>query len=344
MTSTSGPSGARLRLGARSLATPVLSALVLLVLVAGIDRLPAVDAYAPPAWTRRVPDFDFKYDRYRQLSRTDGSFDVVVVGSSLAVAGVNPDELVVGIGRRAGRRLRAFNFGLAGASNLVVDALIRILRSDPRPPGFYLYVTGDNALRPYFGEKLGKIVAEEPWFRHRAGEVDLEGWLLERWSGLRRWNGLSRGDAAWRTDEQLGPMGDRHLPSSPVRRGAKGVEEPELVRVEGDDTPWPANVDTLRESLEVIGPRHGTVAIAPVLPAGVRLAATAHAAAFEETTREAGIPLVPVPPEELLLPGHFRDAGHLDASGARVYSRWLGERLAELAAAGVIDLPATGPR
>ncbi len=326
------------------LTAPLLVLAAIVAFVEATDRLPRVDEVVPQTWTRRIPEFDLKYRAYRRSSREEGPFDVVVIGSSLAAEGVRPDALENGVRRRLKRRLRAFNFGVSGAPNEVVIALIRILRKDPCPPRLLLYVTSDVTLSKAGGERLEGVVEEEPWFRYRAGERDVEGWLLDRWSGLRRWNALSRGQAGWRAESQIGPTGDRQFPlrrrpGAGPKGGGAALDEPPLM---DDVPPWPPSVDLLRALLEEIGPGRGVVAIVPVRPTPVRRSLPLHAAAMAEAAHDAGLPLVLSPPEELLPDDVYQDAGHLGIGGARIYSRWLGERLAELAETGSIDLPAAG--
>lgn len=338
--------GVRLGVTPSLLATPLLVLAVIVALVEATDRLPRADALVPETWTRRVPEFDLKYRAYRRGSREEGPFDVVVIGSSLAAEGVRPDALENGLRQRLKRRLRAFNFGVSGAPNEVAIALIRILRKDPFPPRLFLYVTSYVTFSRLGGERLEGVVEAEPWFRYRAGERDAEGWLLDRWSGLRRWNGLSRGQAGWGAESRIGPSGDRQVPlrrrpgAGPKRGGAE-PDEPQLM---DEVPPWPPSVDVLRAMLEEIGPRRGVAAIIPLRPTPVRRNLPLHAAAVEEAARDADIPLVPAPREDLLPADLYQDAGHLGIAGARVYGRWLGERLADLAAAGSIELPPAGSR
>lgn len=91
------------------------------------------------------PLLEAKWTLFRQYVRRYGSPEVLVIGSSRALRGVDPDTLQQGLAARGHQSIGVFNFGINGATAQVVDLIIRRLLSLSQLPKIIVWADGVRA-------------------------------------------------------------------------------------------------------------------------------------------------------------------------------------------------------
>jgi hypothetical protein len=117
-----------------------------LVTPANPQSLPA----PPPATTTSFlsfnsQQFDQQLQRYLRYLAEFGSPDILIVGSSRALQGIDPIALQRTLTSRGYPNLKIFNFGINGATAQVVDFLLRRLLTEPQLPRLILWADGVRA-------------------------------------------------------------------------------------------------------------------------------------------------------------------------------------------------------
>jgi len=104
----------------------------------------AIIAAAPTDYPSfSAQQLDQKLALYRHHLQTEGPPDVMIIGSSRALRGVDPTQLQQALQQPDRPPLRVFNFGVNGATAQVVDLIVRqLLRPEELPP---LIIWADGA-------------------------------------------------------------------------------------------------------------------------------------------------------------------------------------------------------
>ncbi|MCW6037751.1 hypothetical protein K4A83_15950 [Spirulina subsalsa FACHB-351] len=88
--------------------------------------------------------------------------DVLIVGSSRAIQGVDPRHLQVGLARQGKPNIRVFNFGINGATAQVVDWLVRELLTDQQLPKLIIWADGVRAFNSGRVDRTYEAIANSP--------------------------------------------------------------------------------------------------------------------------------------------------------------------------------------
>jgi hypothetical protein len=99
--------------------------------------------YAYPSFNSK--QFDQQLELYLNYLETVGVPDVLIVGSSRALQGVDPIVLQQGLAKRGFPNRRVFNFGINGATAQVVDLLLRRILTPDQLPRLILWADGSRA-------------------------------------------------------------------------------------------------------------------------------------------------------------------------------------------------------
>ncbi len=113
-----------------------------------LDLLEAATCNA--ALNRPFPSFDSqrldeKLILYRQILETSGPPDILIVGSSRALQGVDPVTLQLALANEGHPNLKIFNFGINGATAQVVDMLLRQILTPDQLPKMIVWADGVRA-------------------------------------------------------------------------------------------------------------------------------------------------------------------------------------------------------
>ncbi|GAB4348171.1 MAG: hypothetical protein Fur0042_14910 [Cyanophyceae cyanobacterium] len=97
-----------------------------------------------------LPDFGSprlgqQLEQYLQYLTRVGRPDVLIVGSSRSLQGIDPDVLARELARRGHGNLRIYNFSINGATAQVVDWVVRELLPPDRAPALILWGDGSRA-------------------------------------------------------------------------------------------------------------------------------------------------------------------------------------------------------
>jgi hypothetical protein len=91
------------------------------------------------------PLLEEKLAQYQSICAKQGVPDVLIVGSSRALRGVDPDVLQRSLGERGHPDLRIYNFGINGATARTVDLLLRQLLTAKQLPKLIIWADGARA-------------------------------------------------------------------------------------------------------------------------------------------------------------------------------------------------------
>jgi hypothetical protein len=89
--------------------------------------------------------FDQQLQRYLRFVAHVGQPDILIVGSSRALQGIDPIVLQQTLSRRGHSKLHIFNFGINGATAQVVDLLLRQILTPNQLPRFIVWGDGVRA-------------------------------------------------------------------------------------------------------------------------------------------------------------------------------------------------------
>ena len=104
-----------------------------------------IDPTASPYASLNASQLDERLALYQQFVAQFGVPDVLVVGSSRALRGVDPSALQENLTQQGYAGVRVFNFGINGATAQVVDLLLRRLISAEQLPKTVLWADGARA-------------------------------------------------------------------------------------------------------------------------------------------------------------------------------------------------------
>jgi hypothetical protein len=106
-----------------------------------------------------------KLTTYRRLCAFKGAPDVLIVGSSRALRGVDPQILQQQLSERGYRNLRIYNFGINGATAQVVDTLLRQLLTPKQLPKLVIWADGARAFNSGRNDRTYESIALSTSYR-----------------------------------------------------------------------------------------------------------------------------------------------------------------------------------
>ncbi len=109
--------------------------------VSGISLHPNISPN--PAFNNRI--LDEKVALYQQICSTGGPPDILIVGSSRALRGVDPAVLRTNLARQGFPNLQIYNFGVNGATAQLIDLLIRRMLTPSQLPKLIIWADGARA-------------------------------------------------------------------------------------------------------------------------------------------------------------------------------------------------------
>jgi hypothetical protein len=113
-----------------------------------------------------------KIDRYQKLYRAQGRPDVLIVGSSRALRGVNPEILRQNLIARGYPAMTIYNLGINGATAQVVDVILRQLLTPEQLPKLVIWVDGARAFNSGRADRTFESIALSRSYRQIALQRD----------------------------------------------------------------------------------------------------------------------------------------------------------------------------
>ncbi len=125
----------------------------------------AVDIARSPYPSLNSPQLDERLALYQQYVSFYGVPDVLVIGSSRALRGVDPSALQETLTQQGLGGKRVFNFGVNGATAQVVDLVLRRLMAPEQLPKIILWADGARAFNSGRTDVTYNAIAASPGFR-----------------------------------------------------------------------------------------------------------------------------------------------------------------------------------
>lgn len=108
---------------------------------------------------------DDKLVLYQQRIRQSGPPDVLVLGSSRALRGIDPQALQVALAAQGYRHVEVFNFGINGATAQVVDLVIRRILTPEQLPKQIIWADGARAFNSGRVDATYNAIASSPGYQ-----------------------------------------------------------------------------------------------------------------------------------------------------------------------------------
>lgn len=119
---------------------------------------------------------DERFAIYRQYLQQNGTPDVLIIGSSRALRGVDPAALQTALKAPGSRPLKVFNFGINGATAQVMDLLVRYLLPQESLPKLIVWADGARAFNSGRQDVTHNgIIASQGFQAVAAGSLPLPG-------------------------------------------------------------------------------------------------------------------------------------------------------------------------
>lgn len=333
--------------------TPVLALVIVVAVVTSTEvilRNQHVRAYLPPPSVgSRSRWFEQHLEQLAAFGKKGKRLDCIILGSSMPLAGIDPDVLSATYAERTGVRLDCYDLALPGMRAASAGALGNLLIED-YGPWLILYAT---TARDVVIRASSAGLEETPWIQYRSGRFSLDGWLIDHLQTYRyfklfqSWADPTR-RAAVEMRFDMSPVGFAARTPETKRRELLERFASSRLRV---DEKLKAGVSErhmrgLVELLALHGSRAQVVILEmPLYPAFARSLAEDsedYGRIMKRIGAEAervGAPFWQTVPLQLVPGTGWMDQWHMSAEGAAVFSRWLGERLADAVEAGELQPP-----
>lgn len=316
----------------------VLHTLVALaVLVIGselLSRSETVQSVLPPPLINGDNDIGMKLASLDRLVAHQGNPDCIILGSSQAAKGIDPDILDVVYEQNFHKQLRCFNFGIAGTDAAGAGRLAAILTRQYHPR---LLIFGTN-YRDYISTNHSLDI---PWTDYYLGSPTVGGWLEAQsyayryaftYKTILQYNWPKGVPSKAEFNNGFNPVDDSiDIASANFRQDGQFVQ---YSAWSGSYEIPPKELVWLKRLISLSSPRVQVVVVEMPLPPAVASALKKGSEtrqtfvdAVSQPAAAAGVPfwlsqgVVQIPDD-----GWF-NLFHLNIRGASVFSRWLGQQL-----------------
>lgn len=140
---------------------PAAKALV----AAQLQQKAVVDATRSPYPTFNARQLDEKLVLYRQYVEKSGAPDVLIMGSSRAMRGIDPTALQQALATQGYSGLKIFNFGVNGATAQVIDLIVRRILPAEKMPKMIIWADGSRAVNSGRVDVTYNAIAVSPGFK-----------------------------------------------------------------------------------------------------------------------------------------------------------------------------------
>lgn len=315
----------------------------------GLLRLEPVQSLLPaPSLGTGHQNFDCKLAGLDAFVRREGGVDCIFLGPSTVNYGINPAVVRASYRRFTGNDLRCYNFGLGSLSNPAARIVMQVLIRRYHPANIVL---GTFAGQDRFGEETEDRLTTNAWVEYQLGHRTFRGWLLEHSVALRYFLRL----LVWvehprfsisisRLEAQTEPNGfTRTLETMPnIEQPPNPVRERQFfVRFEHFSVS-PEHLQALEDMLRLKSQVGLAVVEMPIHPTYMAFFGRGKAdfdeAISQTRLRAENQGLLYWAPEDLhFAPDQWWNRYHLNAAGAKIFSAWLGEKIARASRHGRIE-------
>jgi hypothetical protein len=174
---------ATLQISAISGKTAWLTILLFILLMAVAEWVARSESFqeplTPPNMGSRHYQLGHKLALLNVLTRRTGHVDCIMLGSSVVDTGFDPAAFEIGYREMTGRDIHCFNFGIDASSAASTAALTRIIVEDYHPRFLIIGTDARDYAVPREDRDLA-VVLNAPWVAYRQGKFSLEGWLQDK--------------------------------------------------------------------------------------------------------------------------------------------------------------------
>lgn len=292
-----------------------------------------------PSLATSNPQFDLKIDRLDQWVRLNGAVDCIFIGSSQVDGGINPEAVSEAYKQKTGRPINCFNFGISTLTSQAAGPLAHLL-VERYHPQLLVLGTSPRDFSEQFGD-LSRPLTETAFIEQYNDKPSLQGWMIDQSSAYRYYLGLQQ----WQDPENRKIIDEysRSIQSNgfdpkqgeyEFEADTQDVLIPDFEIHEADWSGFQELSEIKKYGIQVI------VLEMPVHPLFLPFylgSLSAYDVRFlqpiQSFLNHYEIPFWQTQPDApLLLPGSaWKDQRHLNASGAEIFSRYLGTLIAERA-------------
>ncbi len=343
--------------------TLILAVVMLLLLVGIVEAVTRQHAFQSflrdPEMGSRHYQLGRKLAKLDAIVKNNGPIDCLIIGSSMVDVGFDPQAFRQAYKQTSGQDIRCFNFGIDASTAISSAAIAKILVEDYQPRLLF-YGTDARDYAIPSNDVDSAVILESNWVRYRQGHFSLDGWLLEHSYFYRYRFLLFRLSQFYLEDTlrsqtrinfEITPEG-----FTPLASISTNINEPPDFQDDSFEVTNNAflfsSYDILEENVAALEEimvynEQGTQVIVLEMPVTnglfyffgngrddhqrfltqVETLATSHQVPFWQTTSLAMIP-----------DDSWADYSHLNTQGARIFSEWLGQQVAEAENEGEISL------
>ena len=313
-----------------------------------------------PEMGSRHRQFVIQLNRLNNIVAEEGSIDCIVLGNSMVWLGFDPQAFQKAFQSRAGQGLRCFNFGVDGMPAVSAGALARILAQDYQPR---LLIYGTDA-RDYAVSKEARdaaVLLDMPWVKYRLGKFSVEGWLYEH-SYLYRYRKTLRkllqfdyrttlrsrnfeSNIATRYGFDPDPKVATYIKIPPAQYEQTGHVK-YYFDLLSDYRIFPEDFYGLEQILSLNSSVLQVIVIEMPVPDTYLGFFGNEKKDYQLFIEQVGgfskskqVPFWQTTPLKLIPDDGWVDYSHLNTNGARIFSEWLGKKVGEAVAQGIISNP-----
>lgn len=289
--------------------------------------------------------------RLDRVAAVDGRVDCIFLGSSLVWLGFNPDVFYTDYKAETGQGVHCFNLGIESLPTNAASAVAEVVVAKYQPK---LLIYGTSARDYAVGSQVedSRVVLDTPWLQYQLGQHTPYTWLMSHSYTLRYLRELSN---LLKMDQDTW---NNIRYSMPLSRGFLGKMVPatptHFEAATKDAAQWLQPYDILPENLE------GLRRIAGEQAQGIQVVvvempvSAPYFGLFEQGKTDYDRFVVRVgnilaeeevvflrPPEELIPEVGWWEWSHMNKRGADIFSRWMAQRMAQMAAEGTLTMPVT---
>jgi hypothetical protein len=128
------------------------------------DLTQGMPALPEPFPTLSTPQIDRQLELYLRYVAEQGRPDILIVGSSRALQGVDPAALQGALGKSGYQNLKVFNFGINGATAQVVKLLLAQVLTSAQMPRVILWADGARAFNSGRADRTYQKMTHSPGY------------------------------------------------------------------------------------------------------------------------------------------------------------------------------------
>jgi hypothetical protein len=340
----------------RSFGSTFLLAVLIFPLLLGFTELFSrtllADLVFPPSSVGSMnPEFESKLDSLNQAFKRDGSIECILLGSSQIDGGIDPAALSNAFFKKTGKAVTCYNFGILSMTAETQGALAQVLVAEYHPR-LLILGTSPRDFSISYGTGVRRLL-KLAWIQYVLGTYSNRGWLIEHsiayryYRGISNWKDPENRKAIQEQEKKIDALGYRPLPNLNQALGdIPGVLLKNYTRNQPD-------VDGLSKALSLNGEQtHVILLEMPVSPQFLPFYIEGGEAAFQAKffdpihamAAENRVPFWSTQQyaASSLPDKDWADFRHLNKDGAKVFSAWLGDKMAAAQQQGQVPAMKSG--